>query len=109
MVSNPVYINGFQVGSVFDIENSDKALSSILVTIKLKDYFFIPVNSVAMIKENVLGTPSIDIKLGNSAKGIMTGDTIQTADDPGMISQVMNKVGPFGDQLRATIKSLDLV
>ena len=36
MVSNPVFINGFQVGSVFDIENSDLNLSSIIITIKLK-------------------------------------------------------------------------
>ena len=41
MVSNPVYINGFQVGAVFEIENSDKNLSSILVTIKLKDYYIL--------------------------------------------------------------------
>ncbi len=107
MVSNPVYINGFQVGSVFEIENTDKALSSILVTIKLKDYYMIPSNSVAIIKESLLGTPSIDIRLGNSTKGMMTGDTILTASDPGMIGQVMSKLGPVGDQLKQTIQTLD--
>ncbi len=107
MISNPVYINGFQVGSVFEIENTDQALSSILVTIKLKDYYMIPDNSVAVIKESILGTPSIDIRLGNSKKGMMTGDTILTASDPGMVGQVMSKLGPVGDQLKQTIQTLD--
>jgi phospholipid/cholesterol/gamma-HCH transport system substrate-binding protein len=109
MVSNPVYINGYQVGSVFELENSDKALSSILVTIKLKDYYMIPDNSVAVIKESMLGTPSVEIKLGNSAKGMMTGDTIRTVSEPGLVGEVMDKLGPVGDQLKQTIKSLDAV
>jgi phospholipid/cholesterol/gamma-HCH transport system substrate-binding protein len=109
MVSNPVYINGFQVGNVFEIENVDKNLSTILLTIKLKDYYNIPVNSSAVIKENALGTPSIEIKLGNSPKGMLTGDTIPTASDPGMIGELMNKLGPVSDQLKNTIQTLDVV
>ena len=109
MVSNPVYINGFQVGAVFEIENIDKNLSTILLTIKLKDYYNIPVNSSAVIKENALGTPSIEIKLGNSPKGMLTGDTIPTASDPGMIGELMNKLGPVSDQLKNTIQTLDVV
>ncbi|MEI6586528.1 MAG: MlaD family protein [Sediminibacterium sp.] len=109
MVSNPVYINGFQVGTVFEIENTDKNLSAILLTIKLKDYYNIPVNSSAVIKENALGTPSIEIRLGNSPKGMLTGDTIPTASDPGMIGELMNKLGPVSDQLKNTIQTLDVV
>ncbi len=109
MVSNPVYINGFQVGAVFEIENIDKNLSTILLTIKLKDYYNIPVNSSAVIKENALGTPSIEIRLGNSPKGMLTGDTIPTASDPGMIGELMNKLGPVSEQLKNTIQTLDVV
>jgi len=84
-------------------------LSTILLTIKLKDYYNIPVNSSAVIKENALGTPSIEIKLGNSPKGMLTGDTIPTASDPGMIGELMNKLGPVSDQLKNTIQTLDVV
>ena len=45
MVSNPVYINGFQVGNVYDIENEDASLKSIVITIKLKGKYQIPDNS----------------------------------------------------------------
>ena len=109
MVSNPVYVNGFQVGSVFEIENTDKNLSDILVTIKLKDYYMIPDNSLAVIRESMLGTPSIDIKLGSSKKGMLTGDTIATVSEPGMLGEVTSKIEPVADQLKQTLKSLDAV
>jgi phospholipid/cholesterol/gamma-HCH transport system substrate-binding protein len=109
MVSNPVYVNGYQVGSVFEIENTDKNLSNILVTIKLKDYYMIPDNSVAVIKENMLGTPSIDIKLGTSPKGMLTGDTIATVAEPGLLGGLSSKIEPVADQLKNTLQSLDQV
>lgn len=109
MVSNPVYINGYQVGSVFEIENSDKQLSSILVTIKLKEYYMIPDNSTAVIRESMLGTPNIDIRLGNSPKGMQTGDTIATVAEPGAIGEIANKLEPVADQLKNTLASLDHV
>lgn len=109
MVSNPVYVNGYQVGSVFEIENTDKNLSNILVTIKLKDYYMIPDNSVAVIKESMLGTPSIDIKLGTSAKGMLTGDTIATISEPGLLGEVSSKIEPVAEQLKKTLQSLDQV
>jgi len=109
MVSNPVFINGFQVGSVFDIENSDKNLSSIVVAIKLKDNYNIAVNSVARIKDNPLGAPSIAIALGDSPQYLKTGDTLLTASSAGLLGDVMNKLGPVGDQIKETVHTLDSV
>ncbi len=109
MVSNPVFINGFQVGSVYDIENSDENLSSIVVAIKLKSTYNIPVNSVATIKDNPLGSPSINITLGDGKQYLKTGDTVVTASSAGLLGDVMNKLGPVGDQLKTTVHSLDSV
>lgn len=109
MVSNPVYINGFQVGAVSDIENADKNLSEIVVTIKLKDNYNIASNSVASIKDNPLGAPSIVIAQGNSTVYLKTGDTIMTANNPGLLGDVMNKLSPVADQLKTTIHTLDTV
>ncbi len=109
MVSNPVFINGFQVGSVFDIENSDLNLSSIIITIKLKTNYNIPVNSIASIKENPLGTTSIAIALGDAKTYLKTGDTVLTGNNPGLLGDVMTKLGPVGDQVKATVASLDVV
>ncbi|MGV3595389.1 MAG: MlaD family protein [Sediminibacterium sp.] len=109
MVSNGVFINGFQVGSVYDIENADKNLSAIVVAIKLKDNYNIPANSIASIKENPLGNASITIALGDAATYVKSGDTILTASNAGLLGDVMNKLGPVGDQIKATVGSLDAV
>eukprot|EP01136_Pigoraptor_vietnamica_P010214 Opistho-1_new@47597 len=109
MVSNPVFVNGFQVGSVDDIENLDESLSSIVVTIKLKSNYNIPVNSVASIKENPLGPSSITITMGNAKQYLNVGDTLVTASQDGLMGSLMNKLGPVGDQIKLTVQSLDSV
>lgn len=108
-ISNPVYVNGFQVGAVADIENADPTLKSLIVAIKLTDAYDIPANSVAVINENPLGTPSIEIKLGNSQSFLQQGDTLQTAESKGLLSGVMDKLGPVTEQLEKTIETLDVV
>ncbi len=109
MVSNPVYINGFNVGTVFEIENTDANLREIVVTIKLKTAYNIPVNSTASITDNPLGTPSIDVKLGDSTTYLQTGDTLKTANSLGLVGNLTNKISPIADQLKTTLQSLDNV
>jgi phospholipid/cholesterol/gamma-HCH transport system substrate-binding protein len=108
-ISNPVYVKGFQVGAVADIENADPNLESIIVSIKLTDTYNIPANSVAVINENPLGTPSIEIKLGDNKAFLQQGDTLQTAESKGILSGVMDKLGPVTKQLEKTIATLDTV
>jgi phospholipid/cholesterol/gamma-HCH transport system substrate-binding protein len=108
-ISNPVYVKGFQVGAVADVENADPNLESIIVSIKLTDSYNIPANSVAVINENPLGTPSIEIKLGDNKAFLQQGDTLLTAESKGILSGVMDKLGPVTKQLEKTISTLDTV
>ncbi len=64
MVSNPVYIKGLQVGSVYELEEANKNLSEIVVAIKLSKEVNIPKNSVASITSSPLGTTTMEITLG---------------------------------------------
>ncbi len=110
MPSYPVRVNGFQIGTVHEIEEADKSLRSILVAIKLKDEFNIPDNSIAYIKSNPLSAPSIEIELGNSTRYLANGDTIRT--EPGessIFNELSAKVGPVADQLTVTLRDLDSV
>jgi phospholipid/cholesterol/gamma-HCH transport system substrate-binding protein len=107
--SNPVLIKGYQVGSVQDIEAADKSLHEITITIKLNDKFNIPDNSIAAIKENPLGSPSIEIILGNSTTFLPSGSTIKSTNNSGMFAELSSKVGPVADKLTATLNSLDSV
>jgi phospholipid/cholesterol/gamma-HCH transport system substrate-binding protein len=109
MVSNPVYINGFQVGTVMDIENDDASLHSITLTLKMKEFYQIPVNSLAEIRENPLGTPSVIIRLGNANTFLKAGDTVKTQNLPGMIASLVDnneKVNKILSQTETTTAQL---
>jgi len=109
MISHPVYVNGFKVGLVADIENTDPSLKEIVLTIKLNQKFNIPTNSVASIKESALGTPSVEIVLGTETKYLNSGDTLVTGNNDGLLGALTQKIAPIGDQLKATLQSLDSV
>lgn len=109
MPSNPVFANGFQVGSVYTTEAADDNLSGILVEIKLNNEYKIPDNSVAVIETNPLGTPGISIILGNSTKYLASGDTIKTQEAGDLLGGLTSKITPVADQLKVTLASLDTV
>ncbi len=109
MPSNPVFINGFQIGSVYELEASDVNISSVVVAIKLNGAYNIPDNSVAHIEASPLGSPAVVITSGNSTKYLVSGDTMVTQNTPGLLGELSGKIAPVADQLRATLNSLDTV
>lgn len=109
MPSNPVFINGFQVGSVYSTDAADETLQQIVVEIKLKDSYQIPANSIAVIEGSLLGTPSVKILLGNGKEYLQSGDTIQTQEAGGMFDGISAKIEPISNQLQKTLSSLDTV
>lgn len=109
IISNPVYVNGFQVGTVFDIENKSADLSQIIVSIKLNNVYNIPTNSIATIQDNPLGTNSIAIVLGDAKTYLKSEDTIKTAPAASLLGDLMNTLSPLGEQTKKTISNLEKV
>ncbi|MSP07229.1 MAG: MCE family protein [Chitinophagaceae bacterium] len=109
IVSNPVFINGYQVGAIFDIENMNDNLSEIAIAIRLNKAYKIPANSIASIQENPLGTNSITIILGNATTYMNNEDTIKTAPSASLLGDIMNTLSPLGEQTKNTINSLEKV
>lgn len=107
--SNPVYINGYQIGSVYELRAGSYDLSTILVTIKLTDLYNIPDNSVAQIETSLVGTPNIVINKGSSTHYLNPDDTIRTRTTTGLLGDVTARLAPVTDQLQATLASLDTV
>jgi phospholipid/cholesterol/gamma-HCH transport system substrate-binding protein len=104
--SNPVFANGFQVGTVYTT-TSDASLQSLIVEIKLNEEYKIPTNSIAAIETNPLGSPVLNIALGNSTQFLKPGDTIRSVENAGMLGAISSKLGPLSDQLTATLVTLD--
>ncbi len=105
-ISNPVMINGLQVGKVNNISN-DKNMRSILVEMEMTQQINIPNNSVALIIPNPLGNSKVEIKLGDSSIYLKKNDTIQTSAKKGLIDDVMQKVDPLLFEVKTAVSSLD--
>ncbi len=106
--SNPVMINGLQVGTVYSI-TTDKNMKEIVVNITLTKDVNIPVNSVAIVKPSLLGTISIDIELGDATAYIPNGGTVNTEETTGIFNEVLSKVNPVLYQVTKAVGSIDSV
>ncbi len=107
MQSNGVFINGFNVGSVYEVLNVDANLKEMVIGIKLKKEYNIPENSIATIKENPLGNPSIEITLGNATKFLPNGDTLITDSPLGLFDKLGGQLTPISTNLKNTLHTLD--
>lgn len=106
--SNPVMINGLQVGTVYSI-STDKNMKEILVNLTMTKDVNIPVNSIAIIKPSLLGTISIDIELGDAKEFIPRNGTIATEATTGIFNEVLSKVNPILYQVTKAVTSIDSV
>ena len=106
--SNPVVINGLQVGTVYSI-TTDKNMKEILVNMNLTKEVNIPVNSIAIIKPSLLGTTSVEITLGDAKTYIPKNDTIITETTTGIFNEVLSKVNPVMYQVTKAVTSIDSV
>lgn len=102
-----VFINGFNVGSVYEVLNADPNLKEMVVCIKLKQNFNIPNNSIAVIKESPLGNPSIEVSLGNATQYLKNGDTLITDNPLGLMEKLGNEIAPISGNLKSTLHTLD--
>ncbi len=104
--SNPVLINGMQVGTVYKISPA-KDMKTITVEMNITKDITIPSNSVAFIKSNPLGTSSVEITLGNASTFLKNKDTIPTVAHAGLFSEVLTKVDPLLLDVRKAITTID--
>ncbi len=107
--SNPVMINGLQVGTIYKLQERDRNLTAIIAIINLNKDVNIPVNSVAAINQSLLGTSSINIELGNAGTYLKDGDTLLSKDVPGLVDQLQASLHPTLESVNSTLHSLDSV
>ena len=106
-VSNPVVINGLQVGKVSDMKEKDKNLSGIVVTINIEKDINIPRNSIVSISSELLGTTSVDIMLGEATTYAKDGDTLQAMENKSVMAELTKNINPAIDNVNRAIISLD--
>ncbi|MEO5650730.1 MAG: MlaD family protein [Ginsengibacter sp.] len=106
--SNPVVINGLQIGRIESLDGG-KDMKQILVTVNLYKDVNIPRNSLAVINPNLLGSPTLEIQLGNSPAFLQNGDTLITTLSGGAFDEALKIINPVLYEVRNSVKSLDSV
>lgn len=102
--SKPVLVNGFQIGRVDQLELM--ADGSILATLKVKDEYKIPVNTIARLEStDLLGGKAIVMVLGNSTEYADDGFTLNTNVERG----IMESVQPVQKKAEQIIAKMDSV
>lgn len=107
--ANEVKINGLVIGTVYEMQEVDKNVSGIKVTISLSRDINIPTNSVAYITSSLVGTSSIVIEKGNATTYLKNGDVLNTRIDEGLLGGLTAEVSPTLSKLRNTLDSLNVV
>lgn len=106
--SNLVVINGKQVGTVLATEFS-KDMKNIIVTLNMNGKYQIPQNSVAVISASLLGTISLEIKLGSAPSYLANNDTISTQASASLMDDALQKLDPVLYEVKNAVKALDSV
>src|SRR5450432_3017648 len=106
-LSNSVSIKGLNVGSVYAIKATDKNIDGVLVTISMKQDVNIPKNSICTINSGLINSSNIIINKGDGTEMLQDGDTVQTLDKGGLLSEVQGKLAPVMKSLDKTLGSLD--
>src|SRR6185437_10536933 len=104
--SNPVVINGLQIGRIENLDGG-KDMKRIVVTVSLTKDVNIPKNSLAIINPNLLGSPSLEIQLGNDKTYLQNGDTLLTTLSGGAFDEAMKLINPVLYEVRNAVQSLD--
>jgi len=79
-VSAPVTINGLPIGKIYEMQEKDRSLSGVVVTINLTKDIDIPKNSFASINKDLLGGATVSITLGDAKDFAKNGDTLSTLE-----------------------------
>lgn len=102
-----VTINGFKVGKVQDIQLQASGKS--MVTIALENDFQFSKNSTVQLQENgFIGGKSLAILIKRDGGAVaVSGDTLQTVIQPGMIDTFKNQLTPLQDKVEKMLVSTD--
>ena len=109
VVSNPVSINGLQIGKVASLHEKDKNMSGIVVAIDLTKDINIPDNSLVFVSKELLGTASLVIKMGNSNQYLRNGDTILSTTKPDVFQEVQASINPAINNLNSAIQAMEVL
>jgi phospholipid/cholesterol/gamma-HCH transport system substrate-binding protein len=107
--SNEVKINGYVIGSVYQLDALDSNVNGIVATINLTKDVKIPKDSKAYISAPLIGASYLVIEKGKSDTVLKSGDTLATRIDNSILDDVKAQLNPTLAKVRNSLDTLDLV
>ena len=106
--SGPIFINGVKVGQVSKVYFAPSLNGDIIVELKFKESFPIPVNSTSRIfSVDLMGSKAINIILGNSENIAEDGDTLHTEVEASLKDAVNAQIAPIKVKAEQLLSSID--
>ena len=104
--SNPVVINGKQVGTVAKTDGGTD-MRNIIVHLHMTEDVNIPDDATAVISKSLLGNVQVEIKLGQSKTYLQNKDTLKSMDSPDLFGDALKKIDPVLYTVTSAVRSLD--
>ena len=110
VVSNPVTLNGLQIGQVNVLQFDQHHNGKIICELYIKGDYPFPKNSIARIRSSsLLGSKEVAIVLGKSSAIAKSGDTLQTEIEASLGAEVNKQLIPLKRKAENLISSIDSV
>src|SRR5262245_42435736 len=107
--SNEVKINGYVIGSVYELDAQDENVNGIVATINLTKAVNIPKDSKAYISAPLIGASYLVIEKGKSTDYLKSGDTLATRVDNSILDDVKAQMNPTLAGVRNSLDTLNMV
>mgnify|MGYP002521721442 CR=1 FL=1 len=104
--SNPVYLKGYKIGSVSDVDY-DPESDSFEVTCSINKKFRIPVDSrMTIYSVDLMGGKGIRIDLGAASEYAKNGTELQPFHAPDMVASLTSQISPLISRLTTAVDSI---
>lgn len=109
--SSPVVVNGFQVGSVSNIQLMPNNPKLVMVTFKItnKKFKFPKDSEAKLMSSSLLGGKMIEIVMGDSSLNAEPGDTLATHYELDLQGQVNDLIAPLKDKVGHVLDVIDSI
>lgn len=109
-VSSGVIYRGYQVGQVISIRFAGERFDKVLVKFSVDKGLELPANTLAMIQSaDLMGSKVIDLQPGDAKVFAVSGDTLSSQVEKGLMEQVSQQMLPLKQKAERLLGSLDSV
>src|SRR5690606_39628379 len=107
--SNQIFLNGFSVGRVGDIQIMQENGNRVLVTLEIDSEIKLTDSTTAILTGDFLGNKSILLQNVTGSRILEPGDTLRSNLDRGITDILAESAVPVADNLQVTLRKFNVL